>query len=332
MSPKLRQRIQKRIEKEQAKSRGEEMLPKLVEHKGGIPVIKDQLPTIFHLRAIRRANPTGRAGRAHVVRATLPSAYQSLLDRYDLRDAAIKVVRVGSVGTACWVLLFMAGEGDPLFLQVKRRARRPGAVRRQEPLSEPGPAHRARLPAHAARQRRVPGWSQGRTRTSSSASYERGEAGDGDSSGRGGPMTPTDVGRPDTGTLRFDLIAGLTAAAVVLPKAMAYATVAGLPVAVGLYTAFVPMVAYTLLGNSVPSAQREFHGHAGDPDRRAVGPGGARRRGLAGGAEPGCLFEAVRHAGWDARLGLERMLFNARAAIERYQAMQAAAGGALLPA
>ena len=41
--------------------------------------------------------------------------------------------------------------------------------------------------------------------------------------------------------LRFDIVAGLTAAAVVLPKAMAYATVAGLPVAVGLYTAFVPM-------------------------------------------------------------------------------------------
>ena len=48
-----------------------------------------------------------------------PTAYQSLLDRYELRDAAIKVVGVGSVGTACWVFLFMAGEGDPLFLQVK---------------------------------------------------------------------------------------------------------------------------------------------------------------------------------------------------------------------
>jgi len=51
-------------------------------------------------------------------------------------------------------------------------------------------------------------------------------------------------------TLRFDVIAGLTAAAVVVPKAMAYATVAGLPVAVGLYTAFVPMVIYALLGSS----------------------------------------------------------------------------------
>jgi len=50
--------------------------------------------------------------------------------------------------------------------------------------------------------------------------------------------------------LRFDIVAGLTAAAVVLPKAMAYATVAGLPVAVGLYTALVPMVIYALLGSS----------------------------------------------------------------------------------
>lgn len=50
--------------------------------------------------------------------------------------------------------------------------------------------------------------------------------------------------------IRPDLVAGLTAAAVVLPKAMAYATVAGLPVAVGLYTAFLPMLIYALLGTS----------------------------------------------------------------------------------
>jgi MFS superfamily sulfate permease-like transporter len=52
--------------------------------------------------------------------------------------------------------------------------------------------------------------------------------------------------------LRPDVIAGLTTAAVVVPKAMAYATIAGLPVQVGLYTAFVPMVIYALLGTSRP--------------------------------------------------------------------------------
>jgi sulfate permease, SulP family len=52
--------------------------------------------------------------------------------------------------------------------------------------------------------------------------------------------------------LRFDVIAGLTTAAVVIPKAMAYATIAGLPVQVGLYTAFVPMLLYAVLGSSRP--------------------------------------------------------------------------------
>jgi len=64
------------------------------------------------------------------------------------------------------------------------------------------------------------------------------------------PTTGTPASQPGTGTLRFDVVAGLTAAAVVLPKAMAYATVAGLPVAVGLYTAFIPMAVYALLGSS----------------------------------------------------------------------------------
>jgi SulP family sulfate permease len=50
--------------------------------------------------------------------------------------------------------------------------------------------------------------------------------------------------------LRPDLVAGLTAAMVVVPKAMAYATVAGLPVEVGLYTAFVPTLIYAVLGSS----------------------------------------------------------------------------------
>jgi high affinity sulfate transporter 1 len=50
--------------------------------------------------------------------------------------------------------------------------------------------------------------------------------------------------------LRPDVIAGVTTAAIVIPKAMAYATIAGLPVQVGLYTAFLPMVIYAVLGTS----------------------------------------------------------------------------------
>jgi MFS superfamily sulfate permease-like transporter len=52
--------------------------------------------------------------------------------------------------------------------------------------------------------------------------------------------------------LRWDLLAGLTTAAVVVPQAVAYASLAGLPVQVGLYVATVPMVAYAPLGTSRP--------------------------------------------------------------------------------
>src|SRR5690348_3519089 len=58
------------------------------------------------------------------------------------------------------------------------------------------------------------------------------------------------LGGYDRAWLRFDVIAGLTSAAVVIPKAMAYATIAGLPVEVGLYTAFLPMLIYAVTGTS----------------------------------------------------------------------------------
>jgi len=52
--------------------------------------------------------------------------------------------------------------------------------------------------------------------------------------------------------LKPDVMAGLTVAAVVIPKALAYATIAGLPVEVGLYTVFAPMLIYAMLGTSRP--------------------------------------------------------------------------------
>lgn len=47
-----------------------------------------------------------------------------------------------------------------------------------------------------------------------------------------------------------DIVAGLSAGAVVVPQAMAYATIANMPVQVGLYTCIVPMLVYALLGGS----------------------------------------------------------------------------------
>src|SRR5215475_9014081 len=70
--------------------------------------------------------------------------------------------------------------------------------------------------------------------------------------GRTSLLTPAWVREYQREWLRPDVIAGLTAAAVVIPQALAYAAVAGLPVQVGLYTAFVPLVIYAWLGTSRP--------------------------------------------------------------------------------
>jgi uncharacterized protein (DUF2252 family) len=118
--PDIRERALKRLQKERTRSVAEDIFPQLAEQKGGKHFIKDRLPTIFHPKGY----PPGKIQKFVYdalarYRESLHPAHRSLFDRYEIRDAAIKVVGIGSVGTACWVLLFMAGEGDPLFLQVK---------------------------------------------------------------------------------------------------------------------------------------------------------------------------------------------------------------------
>jgi MFS superfamily sulfate permease-like transporter len=50
--------------------------------------------------------------------------------------------------------------------------------------------------------------------------------------------------------LRFNLMAGFATAAVIVPKAMAYAAISGLPLVVGLYTSLVMLVVYAVFGTS----------------------------------------------------------------------------------
>ena len=47
-----------------------------------------------------------------------------------------------------------------------------------------------------------------------------------------------------------DLFAGVTTAILLIPQAMAYAVLAGLPSYVGLYAAAIPLIAYAFLGTS----------------------------------------------------------------------------------
>ena len=56
-------------------------------------------------------------------------------------DVAFKAVGVGSVGTICVVGLFLSGDGEPLFLQVKQ-AQRSVLERLSEKLVYQGPQGR----------------------------------------------------------------------------------------------------------------------------------------------------------------------------------------------
>lgn len=50
--------------------------------------------------------------------------------------------------------------------------------------------------------------------------------------------------------LRADIVAGLSTGAVVIPLAMAYATVANVPVQMGLYTCIFPVIVYAFIGGA----------------------------------------------------------------------------------
>lgn len=52
-------------------------------------------------------------------------------------------------------------------------------------------------------------------------------------------------------SLRADLLAGLTGTIILVPQAVAYASIAGLPPAYGLYTAIVPVIVASLFGSSL---------------------------------------------------------------------------------
>ncbi len=112
-------RLEKRLAKARSQAVAEHDFPKLAEVVDELPVIKDNPPLIFHWKEKQHADFFGRVTRAFKrYRETLAEDRQMLLDQYEIRDVALKVVGVGSVGTRCGILLLMSGK-HPLFLQVK---------------------------------------------------------------------------------------------------------------------------------------------------------------------------------------------------------------------
>ena len=112
-----RRRAKRRVAQERERSAFEHDFPELAHGVGGKAMIRDNRPTIYHARSELTREVVREAFSQY--RESLRPTLRVLLDRFELKDIALKVVGVGSVGTFCAVLLLMADDKDPLFLQVK---------------------------------------------------------------------------------------------------------------------------------------------------------------------------------------------------------------------
>jgi uncharacterized protein (DUF2252 family) len=113
-------RIKKQLTRARERSVREHQFPELVTTSGLAPTIKEQPPLIFHPHEKGREEYSAAVHQAFAAyRETLPEHKRLLLDRFKIMDMAIKVVGVGSVGTVCALVLLMADQEDPLFLQIK---------------------------------------------------------------------------------------------------------------------------------------------------------------------------------------------------------------------
>ncbi len=113
-------RARKRRERLAAKARlrgAEQLFPKITRAEGAGYQFVERPP--IKTRVVDEALlEQAREGFA-AYRASLPEERRLLFDRYQLHDLARRVVGIGSVGTRCFVALFLCDDKSPLLLQVK---------------------------------------------------------------------------------------------------------------------------------------------------------------------------------------------------------------------
>jgi uncharacterized protein (DUF2252 family) len=115
-----------RISRKQKQARlqtSELVIPKLTEVVDGRRKIKDAPPTIYHFQEFSKDFEKRQGKFFEEYTNSLQKDRQHLFKRFRWQDGAIKVVGVGSVGTRCFLSLFSADNGDPLFLQIKEARR-----------------------------------------------------------------------------------------------------------------------------------------------------------------------------------------------------------------
>ncbi|MET4058743.1 uncharacterized protein (DUF2252 family) [Arthrobacter sp. UYP6] len=127
-------KVEKVLRKSVAKARTRDSLQalsKLAELVDGKYQIVSQPPIVIPVRELEDAygmsgDEVQQAIREQLrsYRATLPDDRRVLLERFEVIDAARKVVGVGSVGTRSFIVLLQGrDQQDPLFLQIKEATR-----------------------------------------------------------------------------------------------------------------------------------------------------------------------------------------------------------------
>ncbi len=116
--PKFVRKMRAKVKK--ARKSVSDIFPEMTTLRNGKVIIKDEPPLIFH-----SGDPTEKKAARIIFRYvdryrdTLSENHRALFDRFRFIDIANKVVGIGSVGTSCYVVLFMASADDPLFMQFK---------------------------------------------------------------------------------------------------------------------------------------------------------------------------------------------------------------------
>jgi uncharacterized protein (DUF2252 family) len=108
----------KELEKKAKRQTAEHLFPQITAVRNGSRRIVDRPPLVYHPRNYAKISKH-ITEMFHRYLRTLPEERRVLLERYHLVDIARKVIGVGSVGTRCAVVLLMARDDDPLFLQFK---------------------------------------------------------------------------------------------------------------------------------------------------------------------------------------------------------------------
>ena len=136
----------------------EGVVPKLTAVVGGLQKIKDDPPVLYHFQGFTRDFEAHREEFVKGYKQSLQSDQRRLYERFRYQESAVKVMGVGSVGTRCSVVLLLADNDDPLFLQVKEARRSVlEPPRSKGSLCEPGvpsggkPTHDAGSKRHISR-------------------------------------------------------------------------------------------------------------------------------------------------------------------------------------